>query len=785
MFKNYLKIALRNIIRHKSYTTINILGLAIGMASSILILLWVQHEKSYDRFHQNASQTYRVIINASSDFTAAVNPAGMPAALKSSIPQIKNTVRLSHIEQHLFQVNDQKFEEKRVFYADPSFLEIFSFPLLKGDKTSALTRADGVLLTQDMAKKYFGTENAIGKTLKIDNTNQITVTGVLANIPTNSHLQFDFILPMSAIEKLSKDLINNTWTSFNFYTYIQLDKSFIPTPTALAKLNDDMTRLYTQRIPTMQGKFIAQPMTSIHLSPPLQVDLPGHGNVQYVNIFFIVAIFILIVACINFMNLATARSARRAKEVGLRKVIGAVRGQLIRQFLMESLLISFFSLILALIIVFLFLPVFNFLADKDLTLHVKDVGVLSGIAFITGLLAGIYPALILSAFQPIKVLKGNQQLPGGNLLFRNGLVIVQFVVSIVLLIGTMVVYKQLQFIRNRNMGFDKSNLIYMPVKGELAAKAKTFRDALKDNPYTANYAITSELPINIYSGNLNVMWEGRDPNKQVVIPSMEVSEDFTKVFQIKVLNGRSFSTAFNDSSSFLINETAAKLMGMTVENAVGKPLSLNNNHGKIIGVVQDFNFKPIQQVIEPLILDLNQYGGMAVIRTQPGKTEETIKALEKINTDLNPSYPFTYNFLDQDLANQYKGEQQMSKIFHLFSILAIFISSLGLYGLSAFLAQQRTKEIGVRKVLGASILNIIYLLTTGFTRLVLIAVVIAIPIAVFAINHWLETFAYHVQVGWVTYVLAPLAALFIAWMTVSFEILKAAVVNPVISLKRE
>jgi len=784
MFKNYLKIAFRNIIRHKSYTTINVLGLAVGMASSILILLWVQHEKSYDRFHKNADQTYRVIVNAS-DFIAAVNPAGMPAGLKEAIPQVKNTVRLSHLEQHLFQVNELKFAEKRVFYADPSFLQIFNFGLVKGDAQTALNRVDGVLLTQDMAKKYFGTENAIGKTLKIDNGSTITVTGVLANIPSNSHLQFDFILPMSAIANISSDLINNTWTNFNFYTYIQLDKSFIPTPEALSKLNAAMTRVFKQHVPTMKAEYMAQPLTSIHLSPAAQVDLPGHGNVQYVNIFFIVAIFILIVACINFMNLATARSARRAKEVGLRKVIGALRGQLIRQFLAESLLISFFSLILALIIVCLFLPVFNLLADKDLTLHLKDVGILSGIALFTGLLSGIYPALILSGFQPIKVLKGNNNLPGGNLIFRNGLVIVQFVVSIVLLIGTVVVYKQLQYIRNSNLGFDKSNLVYIPINGEMSGKTHALRTALEQNPHTANYTIISELPINIYSGNLDVTWEGRDPNLQVVIPSMGVSENFTKVFQINVLRGRSFSTAFNDSSNYVINETAVKLMGMTVDNAIGKPLSLNGTKGKIIGVIKDFNFKPIQQVIEPLILGLNKYGGYAVVKSQPGSTEATIKALEKISTDLNPSYPFTYSFLDQDLANQYKGEQQMSKIFNLFSMLAIFISSLGLYGLSAFLAQQKTKEIGVRKVLGASILNIIYLLTTGFTRLVLIAVVIAIPISILGINRWLETFAYHVQIGWGVFVIAPLTALVIAWMTVGFEILKAAMVNPVISLKRD
>lgn len=783
MFKNYLKIAFRNITRHKSYTTINVLGLSIGMAASILILLWVNHESSYDNFHKDASNIYRVIVSAGPNFTAAVNPAGMPPAIKEAIPEVKNTVRISHIEQHLFSINDLKYEEKRVFFADPSFMDVFDYPLLQGDRKTALTRVDGILLTESMAKKYFGNENALGKTLIIDNNNPITVTGILANPPSNSHFQFDFILPMAAIVNNANDIKTNTWSNFNFYTYIQVS------PTAnLSKLHTQLNRLFKDHIPesAMKADFQLQPITSIHLTTGLQVDLPGHGNVQYVNIFFIVAIFIIIVACINFMNLATARSARRAKEVGLRKVVGAVRGQLIKQFLMESLLISFFSLILAVLIVVLTLPLFNLLADKDLALHLSDLGMLASIALISGILSGIYPSLILSGFQPIKVLKGNFGIPSGNLIFRNGLVVVQFVVSIILLIGTVVVYNQLQFIKNRSLGFDKENLLYMPINGDFAQRPKLLTAALSANSYTENFTIVSELPINIYSGNLNVMWEGRDPNTQVVIPNIAVSESFTSVFNIKVLNGRSFSTAFNaDSSNYVINEKAAKTMGMTVDNAVGKSLSLNGHPGKIIGVVQDFNFKPVQQAIEPLILNLNIYGNYVVLRAKAGAAEATIKALEKIHQDLNPSYPFTYNFLNQDLATQYKGEQRMSNIFNLFSLLAIFISSLGLYGLSAFLAQQRTREIGVRKVLGASIPNIIYLLTSGFTRLVLIAVIIAIPISLFAINRWLETFAYHIELSWLTFVLAPLAALVIAWATVSVEILKVAVMNPVVSLKSE
>jgi predicted permease len=791
MFKNYLKIAFRNIIRHKAYSAINISGLTIGMASSILILLWVRNELSYDRFHKNADQLYRITVDASG-YKAAVNPAGMPAGLQAEIPQIKKTVRLSHLSSNIFESGQNKFEEKKVFYVDPTFLEVFTFPLVKGDPKTALQRIDGVLLTERMAKKYFGDQEALGRTLKKDNDNMVTVTGILADVPANSHLQFDFILPIAANVGNAEDLKTNTWKNFNFYSYVQLDNSFTPSTASLARLNDQIDKIYRQHVPEgIKAKFQLQPLTSIHLHSNLQIDLPGHGNVQYVNIFFIVAIVILIVACINFMNLATARSARRAREVGLRKVVGAMKSQLIWQFLGESLLISFFALLLAVALVWLVLPIFNTLAQKELTLRFVDTRLLLsllGIALATGLISGSYPALFLSGFQPVKVLKGHLKARGANLLFRNGLVIVQFVVSIVLLIGTVVVYKQLQFIKSRNMGFEKENLLYMPMNSASWEKEQALTSALQQNPLTAEYTLISELPVNLTTGNVDVQWEGKDPQSQIVIPSMDVDEDFFDVFRMKMLNGRTFSTSHNaDSNNYVINERAVQVMGMTMENAVGKPILFDDKRGMIIGVVKDFNFKPVQQAIEPLILRLNanKYGGYMVVRTRPGSTEATIKALESISRDLNPAYPFNYNFLDQDLASLYKGEQQMGNIFNLFAILAVFISSLGLYGLSAFLAQQRTKEIGIRKVLGASTFNIVYLLSTGFTRLVLIAIVVAIPIALLAINRWLENFAYHVQLSWLIFVTGPLAALIVAWLTVSYESLKAAITNPVSSLKSE
>ena len=792
MLKNYLKIAIRNLSRHPTYSFLNISGLAIGMAASILILLWVQNELSYDRFNANADQIYRITVVASDQFKAATNPAGMPAGLQAVMPEIRNTVRVSHPVETLFEKGDIQFMEKKGFYADSTLLDIFSFPLIKGDRRTALQRPDGILISEDMAKRYFGHSDALGKTLKKDNGELVTVTGVLANIPSTSSLQFDYILPMSAVARTNDELKNSVWDKFNFYSYVQLDKNFVPGRANLEALDRKMTQIYQRHIPRdkLKADFFLQPLTSIHLhSDDLQVDLPGHGNSQYVSIFFIVAVFILVVACINFMNLATARSARRAKEVGLRKVVGAVRGQLIGQFLGESLLISFLALVLAVIIVSLSLPAFNILAEKDLHLHFSDGTFwlsLIGIAALTGLLAGSYPALYLSGFQPVKVLKGRLRSMGGNLAFRNGLVITQFVLSIVLLTGTVVVYNQLKFIQHRNPGFTKANLLYMPMTGEIWGRQAALRDELSRNPLTSNYTIVGELPVNLISGNVDGKWPGKDPNTQIVIPGMNVSESFIDVFRMKILAGRDFSTAFKtDSNNFIVNETMMRTMGMTLNNAIGQPISWGGQDGKVIGMVQDFNFKPIQQAIEPLVLKINRYGGNVVVRAPEGQIEATIRAMEAISRKLNPSFPFTYNFLDQDLAGLYKGERQMSGIFNLFAGLALLISCLGLYGLSAYLAQERTREIGVRKVLGASVFNIVYLLSTGFTRLVLVSIVIAIPLAMVTINRFLEGYAYHIRVNWWIFPLAALAALVVAWLRVSYESLKAAMGNPTKSLKSE
>ena len=787
MWYSYFKIALRNLFRQKAFSFINIFGLAIALACSILIMLWVQNELSYDRFHANAGNLYR-ITTSTPDIKAAVSAAPMGAALLAEIPEVKNTARLWH-STNLFGVGNRKFEEKRVFFADATFLDLFTFPLLKGNPQTALQRPDGIVITEAMAEKYFGKAEALGQLIRKDNQDNFVVTGVLANVPANSHLQFDFILPISFISQTNQDLRENRWGNFNFYTYVQLHDNTVSSSATLQKLNQRVNQFFKKNYDKLQIDFQLQPITRIHLHSNLLRDLPGNGSVQYVRIFSVVALFILAVACINFMNLATARSARRAKEVGLRKVIGANRRQLIWQFLGESILVSLLALVLATGLVWVLLPAFNNLAEKSLTLNFRETRLLFtllGIALVTGLLSGSYPALFLSGFQPVKVLKGSFKLGAGNRFFRNGLVVTQFVVSIVLLVGTAVVYKQLQYIQNKNLGFDKENLLYLPMNNELWAKQQALATELKQNPLTSNFTAVSDLPTNLITGTINVQWEGKDPTSQPVFPEMAVNENFISAFQMKLLSGRSFSKELkSDTANFIVNETALRIMGMTVTSAIGKSLNFGGVKGLIIGVVQDFNFKPMQHAIEPLVLYYRPWSGTVVVRTQSHNTEATIQALEKITKQLSPGFPFTYNFLDQDIANLYQSEQRMGAIFNVFAVLAIFISCLGLYGLSAFMAEQRTKEIGVRKVLGASVWDIVYLLAANFTKLLAVAMLLAIPLAWWAMNNWLSGFVYRIGINWIILVAACLTALLIAALTVSYESIKAAVANPVKALRSE
>jgi predicted permease len=790
MLRNYLKIAIRNLFRHKAFSFINIAGLSIGLSCSILILLWVQHELSYDRFHEHASTLYRITSSLPElDVHAAITPAPLAPAILAEMPEVKSTVRTSGHYSDLLQVDDRMFNEDRILYVDTNFFKVFTYSFVEGDRETALQLPEGIIITRDMAKKYFGDESALGKTITKNHKDNFTVTAVVENVPENSHLQFDFLQPMTFIARTHYDLKNNKWDNYNWYSYVQFNDNFEATAASLGNAVATIEKIYKANESLLKVTFELQPVTDIHLHPRPLADFPGSGNSQYVYIMIAIAVIILIVACINFMNLATARSARRAKEVGLRKVSGAGRSQLVRQFLAESFLIALIALVLALAIVWAVMPAFNDLAEKNLSLNILDRNLLPGllgICLITGLLSGSYPALFLSGFVPAEVLKGNLKSGAANSLFRNTLVVVQFAVSIILLIGTAVVYSQLKFIKHQNLGFDKENLIYTTMTGELWSKYQALRTELEKNALTSNFTFVGDLPTNLTNATVSVDWEGKDPNSQPLFANLAIDENFFDVFHPTLLAGRGFSKEFTaDTANLIVNEKALKIIGLSPADAIGKPLKLWDREGTIIGVVKDFNFRPIQQPIEPLLLRLNTWGGNAVVRTKPGETESTIRELEKICKELNPGYPFSYNFLDQDLANLYKSEQRLGSLFNVFSALAIFISCLGLYGLSAFLAERRTKEIGVRKVLGASVTSVVFLLSKNFVQPVLIAMVIASPAAWFAMNHWLEGFAFHVDIHWSVFLLAFFTALIIALLTVSYESVKAAVANPSRSLRDE
>ena len=786
MLRNYIRVAIRNLFRQKAFSIINILGLAIGLASCIVIILYVRHELSYDAFHTNPETIYRITADAG-DINVAISPAPMGPTLQNDYSEIEESVRTTFYSDCMFEVNGQKFDETRLIFADSNFFNIFNFTFVRGDASSALP-PNGIVLTDKMVTKYFGSEDPIGKVLRMDNSTDLTVTAVI-NIPVNSHFKPDFIVPMSFIAETVDDIKNNIWSNFNYYTYLKVNDAVVASSQNIAGLENRITEMYKTKVPQLKVKFELQPILDIHLHSNFMADVPGHGNADYVFALSIIAIFILIVACINFMNLATARSARRAKEVGMRKVSGALRVQLIAQFLSESLIISFLSLSIAILIVYLSLPYVNEIAGRSLSLNIFDEKILltlMSITVVTGILAGSYPALFLSGFVPAKVLKGDVKAGSGGVTFRNILVVTQFVVSIILLVGTAIVYSQLKFISHKGLGYSKENLIYFDMRGEMWNRPSELTARLEQERLTQQFCRISHLPTNLVSGTVNLDWEGKDKNKQIVFAHMAIDDRFLDVFQIKLAAGRNFSKEFPaDSSNYILNEEAIRIMGKTAETAVGQFFRYSDEKGTIVGVVKDFNFKPLQKKIEPIVLRLVGWGGTVVVRAEQGNTEATIAALESICKDLNPAYPFSYGFVDQDLSNLYQNEKQLGNLFNVFAILAIFISCLGLYGLSAFVAEQRTKEIGIRKALGASSSNIVILLSSKFVIPIFIAILVASPLAYYLMNKWLQSFAYHIDLNWTIFPVAGIVALAIGLITVSVECLKASLMNPVTSLRSE
>jgi len=791
MFKSYFKTAIRQIKRQKGYSFINISGLAIGMTCCVLILLWVQDELSYDKFHENADHIYRVIKIWRKGETAhyATTPAPLAQALKEEFPEINNSARFDPAGQMIVAYDKTTFYENNGAYADPSFFELFSFPFVKGDPKTALSNPSSIVITENMADKYFGVEDAIGKTLRINNQYDFLVTGIMKNIPRQSHMQFvNFFIPFTHIKEIQGrgQETHVNWHNTAFYTYVLLQKN-IPYQDVSKKISEYLKK----HIPESTSSLYLQPLKKIHLySSNLRLNI-ATGNITNIFIFSAMAFFILVIACINFMNLATARSGRRSKEIGMRKVIGASRGNLVRQFFSESIVLSLLAIIAAIAIVSMLLPIFNTLSGKDISsgalLHINIILGLIGIAFITGILSGSYPALFLSSFQPVKVLKDSFRTGLKGALFRKVLVIFQFSLMIILVIGMIVIYNQLEYIQNSKLGFDKEHLIYLPMNNDVRMKYESFKNDLLENSDILNVSASSSLPFwgtDIATEDVN--WEGKIPGEDFLMRGVGVDYDFLETFKIEMAEGRDFSQEFStDRTNYILNSKAVE--AMQLQSPLGKQLTLMGNTGSIIGIVKDYHFKPLNLSLEPLVLRLYdpQWLRFIYVRIKPEKISEVLKYTENQWKQFFPGVPFQFVFVDQALANIYVAVGRIGSLFRYFTILAIVIACLGLFGLSAYVAEQRTKEIGIRKVLGATVPNVALLLSRQFIKWVLIANLAAWPVAYFVMKGWLNNFAYRTRLGLDIFILSGLMAFVIALLTVSFQSIRAALTNPVDNLRYE
>jgi ABC-type antimicrobial peptide transport system permease subunit len=774
MIKNYLKIALRVIKKHKGYSFINITGLAVGIACCVLILLWVQDELGFDRFHNKYKEIYRTTLNIEGQWTTS-SPWALAPILKRDYPEISSATRYRDNDL-LFTYEDKSFYEDTA-YVDPDFFDIFTFPWVKGSQDTPLPTLDSAVITERTAKKYFGSEDPLGKTLTANNRTKLTVTGVIKNVPANSTLTFDILTSVRLFgeEKL------NSW-ALESSTFILMQKN--ASPDALGEKIAGITMEYDKRTNKKVVTGI-QPLSRMHL-----YSLRGGGNIIYIYIFSTIAIFILLIACINFMNLSTARGSTRAKEVGLRKVVGAQRQHVIKQFYGESLFLSFISLLIAIVLVYLFLPGFNNLAQKSMKLDLGSnlpilLGLL-GITLFTGIISGSYPALFLSSFRPANIIKGSHFARSSKPLLRKVLVVTQFTIAIVLIIGTIVTAKQLNFIRNKELGFNRQHVISLPMNPALRESYETFKNEALNHHSVTQVTSATGRPTQV--GNINpVYWEGKGPEQYEVIKFIACDHDYIKTFEMEMAQGRDFSREYpTDKQNYIVNEEAVKLMDL--EDPVGKLFSIWQNEGQIIGVVKNFHSRPLHNVIEPLVITLAQQNwgpSYVFLRIGPENISQTLDDLAKTWKKFAPNYPFDFLFLDEAFEQLYRTDQRTGTIFKYFAILAIFISCLGIFGLAAFTAEQRTKEIGIRKVLGASISGIVSLISKEFVLLLTLANVIAWPIAYFLMNRMLNNYAYRTSITVWIFFIAGALAYGIALLTVSFQAFKAARTDPARALRNE
>jgi putative ABC transport system permease protein len=794
MIKNIFKVAFRNLWKHRVFSLINILGLTVGMTACFLIYLYVKFELSYDSFHTKADRTYRAVADIKTP-TEVINAGGPAWAVapnaKEEFPEIEQFVRIAGGDNVLFRKGDIKFEEENSMWADSSFFKVFDFKLIKGDPATALRDPFSIVFTESAAKKYFGKEDPVGQTLLITgDAHPAKVTGIMEDIPENSQIKGDVVLSMSTITREWNKNLDQQWGNYGSQAFFllkpntnfkTLEKKF---PAFLEKRNGK-----EMKESQMYASIFLEPLKDVYLYTTRNGSKTG--NINNVYIFSIVAVFILVIACINFVNLTTARSVERAKEVGVRKVVGALKGQLARQFISESVILCLIAFVLTLGLAALLLPLFNNLSGK-----IISTGIFSNVSYIVtlfiaaiaiGLLAGLYPALVLSSFKPISVLKGRFSTGTKGIMLRKGLVIAQFTISIALIISTIIVYNQMNYMRNQELGFSKDQVMVVNTNNDPGKSS--FNQAVKDIPGIRSTAMSSSVP---GGGNPGAYSEIENKNGDLQIANLDlyfVDFDYIPHYKIKMLAGRAFSKDFltDTTQAMVLNEAAIKMFGYSSpEQAIGRRFKQWGREGKIIGVMKDFHFRSLQQPIKPLSMRIEPGGSnLLSISVPAANVPATVAAIESKWKQYIPNRPFSYFFLDEFFDKQYRTEERFGKLFLNFAVLAIFISCLGLLGLASYSTIQRTREIGIRKVMGASVSSIVNLLSKEFLVLVLISFIVAAPLSWYFMHKWLQDFAYRTNIAWWVFAIAGSLAIMIAIVTISFQAIKAAIANPVKSLRTE
>lgn len=806
MLNKSLTVAIRNLWRNKAISVIHVLGLALGIATCLLIVLFIRHEWSYDRYNVHADRIVRVTFGGHMNGHEIKEANVMPpvaATMKKDFPEVLEATRLQAVGIHRISYGSKNFREDALAFADSNFFRVFTLPLIKGDANTALAQPYTIVITRAMAKKYFGAEDPTGKVLDFtDDHHSLTVTGVIDGIPETSHFHFDCFASMASLP----DAKNPSWMSSGYYTYLLLPQGY-DRGKLQAKLPGMVEKYIGPQLQKGMGVSLAQfraggneigftlqPLTDIHLHSDLTGDLSAPGDIRYVYILGAVAVFMLLIACINFMNLSTAGATKRAKEVGIRKVLGSLRGQLVGQFLIESLLLTATAMVIALVLVGLSLPAFSRLAGHDLSLSWTTLPWLLPILLLftlgTGLLAGAYPAFFLSAFRPVVVLKGLFKAGKGSAGLRSSLVVFQFFISISLIIGTAVVYRQLSYIQHKKLGYDRDQVLVIQDMYALGNAQSFFRQELERDPRIAGVAASGYLPAGPSFNNNFLVYGDNHKDKYATTLRYQVDDRYIPTMGMEMVDGRNFSKEFGaDSTAIIINEAAARNFGW--EKAIGHTITEPNQDRPstvyhVIGVVKDFHFRSLHEMITPLLMTLGGTEGTnLILRTKTKEVAGLLATLQKRWTDQKAGMPFSYSFLDDRFQETYKAEQNIGRILGIFAGLTIFVACLGLFGLATFTAEQRTREIGIRKVLGANTAGIVALLSKEFLRLVVLAFGIAAPLAWWMMNRWLQDFAYRVSIGWWIFVLAAALALLITLATVSFRAIRAAMANPINSLRSE